>query len=251
MNIDNILFRCSSWGDLMGKSGLGVTGEKLAIRTYIEYKYGRTKEFTSKYTDKGNLNEPIAIKSINEHLQRDYVKNEIRISNDHITGECDVDSESEDLIIDVKNSWDIFTFMESMATVNKNYEWQGIGYMKLYGRSKFKLIHVLEDAPIDIVLRELERESYKHNGETPEYIQVQIISSLVYSRDEFDKIINYQGLGGDELADKMIDMFVEIPKTERISIRTFEFDEAKYKHGVSRVVEARNFLKNKYQPLIK
>ena len=251
MDIDNILFRCSSWGDLMGKSGLGVTGEKLAIRNYIEYKYGRTKEFTSKYTDKGNLNEPDAIRFINEHLQRDYVKNEIRISNDYITGECDIDSESEDLIIDVKNSWDIFTFMESMATVNKNHEWQGVGYMKLYARSRFKLIHVLIDAPDDIVLDELRRAAYKHNGDLPKPQAIQILTSLVFERGMFEYFVKIHDLSGDSLGDKMIDMFVEIPKAERISIRSFEFDYAKYKHGVSRVTEARNFLKNKYQPLIK
>jgi hypothetical protein len=246
MNIDEILFRCSSWGDLMGKTGLGVTGEKLAIRNYIEYKYGRTKGFTSKYTDKGNAVEETSIQSLSEHLQRDFKKNEVRLSNEFITGECDIDDEVEDQNIDVKNSWDIFTFTELKSVVNKNYEWQGVGYMKLYQRSKFKLVHILENAPDEIVLKELEKQGYDYNGETPEWLEVQIITSLIYDRENFERFINIRGLGGDEITDRLIDMFVEIPKSERIFIREFKHDESKYKFGVERVKAAREFLKSNY-----
>jgi tRNA dimethylallyltransferase len=51
--IDNLIFRSSAVGGLCGKTGLGATGEKLAIKTYLQKRYGRYKEITNKYLEKG------------------------------------------------------------------------------------------------------------------------------------------------------------------------------------------------------
>lgn len=245
--IDNLIFRSSSVGGLCGKSGLGVTGEKLAIQTYLEVRYGRRKEFTSKYTQKGILCEEQAIKTLSVLNNKNYIKNDIRLSNEFITGECDIDSESEDLIIDVKNNWDIFTFNESKVGKNLNYEIQGQCYMELYNRNDFQLVNMLEDAPDSIILNALEKESYKYNGETPEWIEVEIIKSMVYDKANFERFINLRGLGGDELTDKCIDRFIEVPQSERINIKYYERNAVQYEFIVSRIREARNFLKKHFK----
>jgi hypothetical protein len=247
--IDNIIFRSSQAGGLMGVKGLGATGEKLAINVYLEYKYGRVKEFSSKYTDKGTKNESLSIQSYNEIYQTNYVKNEVRLFNDFITGECDVDDENKDTVLDIKNSWDLFTFHEAKTKTeaNKLYEWQGQCYMELYNRCNFKLVYMLTDAPDEIVLKELERESYKHfGGETPEWREVQIINSMIFDKTNFERFINIRGLGGDELTDKLIDSFVHIPIEERVHIKRFERDKAKYLQLTKRITEARDFLKTIY-----
>lgn len=245
--IDEIIFRSSQAGDLCGKTGLGVTGQKRAIYTYLEHKYGRVKEFSTKQTKKGIINEDEAIKNYNLIFGTNYVKNEIRLSNDFITGECDVNDEENDTILDIKNSWDIFTFHDSKADTNKNYEFQGDCYMKLYGRSKFKLVHVLTDAPDEIVLKELERESYNHpNLETPEWREAQIITQLIYDKDNFERFVSIRGLGGDEFTDKVLDSFIHIPIEERVSIKEFKYDHLRMEFIEKRIKEARTFLKTIY-----
>ena len=245
--IDELIFRSSSVGNLCGKTGLGATGEKLAIHVYLETKYGRVKEFSSKYTDKGLSCEESAINALNSIHQKQYVKNEVRICNDFITGECDIDDKESDLIIDVKNSWDLFTFHDAKTTDNKNYEFQGQCYMELYNRSNFSLIYMLEDAPDNIILKELERESYKWNGETPEWREVQIIGSMIYNAENFNRFIDIRSLGGDSFTDKLIDTYIEIPQTERMHIKSYERDSKKYDFIKSRVLEARKFLKTIYK----
>jgi len=245
--IDELLFRSSSVNDLCGKSGLGVTGEKLAIYNYLESKYGRRKEITSKYFEKGILCEPQAIIALSEIENKQYVKNEIRLNNSFITGECDIDNEQDDEIIDIKNSWDLFTFHDSKTANVTKYETQGQCYMELYNRSSFRLVHMLEDAPDNLVLAALEKESYKHGGTTPEWIEVEIIKSMIYTKENFNRFVNnIRSLGGDELTDKCIDSFIEIPQTERISIKTFKRDPIYYEFVTKRVTMAREFLKKTY-----
>ena len=151
VNIDELLFRCHSLGDIMGAKGLGKTGMKRAMYTYMEAKTGRTKQFSSKYTEKGITNESESIEIVSAHLDVTLIKNEQRLSNEFITGECDV--LSEQMVLDVKNLWDIFTFTDACMELNSDYEWQLQGYMELYGKNRSKLCYVLTDAPDAIVYR--------------------------------------------------------------------------------------------------
>ena len=240
MEIDNLIFRSSSVGGLCGKTGLGATGEKLAIKTYLQKRYGRYKEFTSKYTEKGIACEGSAINAYNSLFDTNYVKNNTRIYNEFITGECDIDT--GDSIIDIKNSWDLFTFHDSKTSDNKMYEWQGQCYMELYDRPMFQLIYVLEDAPDLNIFKEI-----NYAGEIEEWEEVQIIANMVYTKESFFRLIDTQGLGGDVKTDKLINNFIEIPYFERIHAKQFARDSAKYEFIKSRIIEARNFLKSIYK----
>jgi len=185
--IDNLIFRSSATGGLCGKTGLGATGEKLAIKTYLQKRYGRYKEITNKYLEKGIACEDAGIKSYNSLFDTYYVKNDTRVYNDFITGECDIDTGES--IIDIKNSWDLFTFHESKTSDNKLYDWQGQCYMELYDRPTFQLVYVLEDAPDLNIFKEI-----NYAGEIEEWEEVQIIANMVYSQSEFGyEIINKFG----------------------------------------------------------
>ncbi len=244
VNIDEIIFRASQIGELCGVKGLGKTGEKLARKVYLEHKYGRIKSFTSKCTDKGTQVEDSSIKELSDYLQKDFTKNEVRITNEFFTGECDIYDGLDDTILDVKNSWDLFTFDDAKHDINKDYVYQGRVYMDLYKCSKFKLVHMLSDAPDAMILKALEIESYK--GEVPEWREVQILTDMVYTQENFERFINIRGLGGDEFTDKLINSFVSIPIEERIFIREFLADENTLKFMQSRVTEAREYLKQIY-----
>ena len=178
MSIDNIIFRCHSLGDLAGKTGLGKTGQKRAIATYIENTDGRYKEIKSKYLDKGVLNESGAIELINRVYHTNFQKNEARLHNDRITGECDLLGFSE--VADVKCSWDRFTFEESR--LSDDYEWQLRGYMELYDRPLARVIYCLTDAPDNMILKELESASYKYNGDLPDFIAIRIVINMIFDK---------------------------------------------------------------------
>ena len=244
INIDEIVFRASSVGDLCGAKGLGKTGEKRARYTYLEHTTGRKKEFTSKQTDKGNLTEGVSIAEISEQLGRELTKNEVRLYDEYFTGECDIDDEADDCIIDVKASWDVFTHDDNKAAYNKDHEDQLRVYMRLYKRKKAKLIYKLIDAPDEMVLKAIESENYKWPGlETPEWRQVEILINMVYTRESFDRLVLNLGLGGDPLTDRLIDLFVEIPIEDRTKVYEFTHDQPKEDFIISRVVMARDYLK--------
>lgn len=247
MNIDNILFRSHSIGDLMGVKGLGDTGKKRARYTYIEYKYGRRKSIKSKYLEKGIACEDASLQMVGDYLDMVLVKNEERKENDFITGECDTLTERH--VIDVKNAWDIFTYSDSTAKLNTDYEWQLRCYMELYNRDYSILAYTLNDAPEEMVLDALYYESRKYKDEEcPEWIQVELIKSMIFTQKGFEYYINMRSLGGDELTDKAIDRFIEIPEHERIHIWEFERNKVFYGHIENRVTEARNYLKTIYEP---
>ena len=69
---------------------------------------------------------------------------------------------------------------------------------------------------------------------------------MIFDKTNFERFINIRGLGGDELTDKLIDSFVHIPIEERVHIKRFKRDKAKYLQLTKRITEARDFLKTIY-----
>ena len=161
------------------------------------------------------------------------------------TGEPDIINGFK--VIDIKNSWDIFTFFDAVAAYSEGYEWQLRTYMKLFGCTSAELVYTLNDAPDVLILKALESESYKHpDRETPEWREVQIVQSMVFTQENFDRFINIRGWGGDEFTDKLIEYFIPIPENERMCRYQFKCDDDKVKFMQSRVVDARNYLKRLY-----
>ena len=238
----NIIFRCHSVGDLMGKTGLGKTGQKRAIYTYIENTDGRYKEIKSKYLEKGILNESGAIELVNEVLGVSYQKNDVRLTNNYLTGECDVKEDSE--ICDIKCSWDRFTFEESRMA--DDYEWQLRGYMELYNKDNARVIYCLTDAPDHLILKELEKAAFPYNGDLPDFIGIRIIINMIFDRDNFNRFLEMAPIDLNKVQ-KQINSFKHIEKKNRIIYRAFKRDAAKTKLMYSRIDEARNFLSSIYE----
>lgn len=119
--------------------------------------YNRTKEFTSKYTDKGIEVEGDAITFIAEQLNLGLVfKNEERFENEFMVGTPDLIL--ADCVIDNKSSWDCFTFPLFAEEPDKAYWWQLQGYMALTGKDNAKLIYTLMNTPEWIIDNEVEKE---------------------------------------------------------------------------------------------
>jgi len=161
--------RCSQIGKIM--TNPRTKGERLSLTTKsyilelaIQEKYGIHKEFWSRYTDKGNEVEPEAIKLTESVLDVGFIyKNEEQFFNDWVTGKPDVNT---DVLIDVKSSWDAFTFFEKVVENelnNKDYYYQLQGYMWLTDKQEALLCYCLVDTPLQIVEDEIRREHWKQN----------------------------------------------------------------------------------------
>jgi hypothetical protein len=161
--------RCSQIGKIMtnprtkGES-LSQTTKSYILELAIQEKYGIHKEFWSRYTDKGNEVEPEAIKLTESVLDVGFIyKNEEQFYNDWVTGKPDVNT---DVLIDVKSSWDAFTFFDKVIENelnNKDYYYQLQGYMWLTDKQEALLCYCLIDTPLQIVEDEIRREHWKQN----------------------------------------------------------------------------------------
>jgi hypothetical protein len=167
--------RCSAIGDIMTNPRNKKDSLSKTTMGYLEnwvkenIIYNRIKKSESKYFDKGNLMEEPSLDYIAEHLGYGMlVKNEEYFEDDFITGTPDVIL--KDHLIDVKNSWDCFTFpLFFWGTPNKGYYWQAQGYMHLTGRDSYKLIYVLMDTPEHLIENEYKYNKNKENESLEEF----------------------------------------------------------------------------------
>ena len=160
--------RCSAIGKIM--TSPKSKGEVLSqtTKTYlqelaIEETFNIRKEFSSRYTDKGNEVEDLSIALCNDVLDIGFIyKNEEHFTNDWITGTPDVNT--SEILLDVKSSYDATTFpFFDTKLVNKSYFYQMHGYMWLTGKEESLLCYCLIDTPLQIVEDEIRREHWKAN----------------------------------------------------------------------------------------
>ena len=154
------LFRCSSLHKLIGdgRSKAAVISDtaKSAIRDIVKEDLYGFRSFTgNQYTQKGNLLEDLAIQMSGKMRLRNYQKHVGRVSNDLITGECDVLDLERKLIIDTKCTWDIgthpFFIDEAMEKVKKaGYDVQMQAYMWLYDCEVANIDFWLFPCPIEL-----------------------------------------------------------------------------------------------------
>lgn len=166
MNADKLLFRASQVGKIMtdakkGVTGLGETCKKNLIEIFIQEKYGRVKDITNRYTVKGLAVEEVSITLFSLASNKMYKKNEDHLSNKFIKGTPDLyegkDIKSATRIIDVKSSWDIFTFFNAQHELNKMYYWQLQAYMALTGANEATLAYCLANTP-DTMIADAKRK---------------------------------------------------------------------------------------------
>ena len=177
-NAYQILFRCSSLGHIMTESRsksepLSETTKTHLADKYVSAKYGRETDITNKYVRKGLMVEEDSITLYSRYKKEFYKKNEFTLSNRYISGTPDLFTgamiHDAELIVDVKSSWDIFTFFRnSQAKLNKAYYWQLQGYMALTGAQMAKLVYCLVDTPKPLLYDELSRLKWKMGVINPE-----------------------------------------------------------------------------------
>jgi hypothetical protein len=122
--------------------------------------YDRRKEFVSKHTDKGLAVEDQAIDYAAFVLNWGLpTKNQDVFTDAELLGTPDL--VLPDFIVDIKCSWDCFTFpLFDTAVPNKDYYWQMQTYMALTDKPAAVLAYILMDAPEHLIEREARFASF-------------------------------------------------------------------------------------------
>lgn len=116
--------------------------------------YGVRKSIKSKYLDKGNQVEDAAIEYASAEKGWLFAeKNEEYFEDEFFCGTPDVIL--DDKIIDIKSSWDCFSFpLFYNGIPNKDYYYQLQTYMHLTGKTKAQLVYVLMNTPEELTFEE-------------------------------------------------------------------------------------------------
>ena len=133
------------------KGELSKTTQSYVQEWMKEQIYGARRFSGNKFTEKGHEVEDDSIAYVEKVLGLDFIlKNEEHFTNDFLTGTPDVIM--DDLIIDVKNSWDMWTFpLFEEELPNKDYYYQAQGYMALTGKKHYKVIYTLMNTPEELL----------------------------------------------------------------------------------------------------
>jgi len=150
--MEKFLCRASASGLLMtnpkNKTDLLSKTTQSYLQEWTKEKIFRVrKEISNKKLDKGIEYEDIAIDKAIEWLDLPFaLKNNKRFTDEFFTGEPDL--LLSDTVIDIKNSWDCFTFpLFDTEIPTDGYYYQLQVYMYLTGLKNAKLVYVLLNTP--------------------------------------------------------------------------------------------------------
>lgn len=173
----------SSLGKLMtspkSKSENLSQGAKTYIRQVAKQDFfGYRVELDNKYINKGKDQEQDSIELLNAVRFTNYKKNDIRIENEYMTGECDI--LADDRVIDVKTSWNLETWPATPGEAHDNdYEWQGRAYLMLYEREIFELVFCMVTTKDEFLNQWEQIDLHRVDHISPE----KRITSVIYERD--------------------------------------------------------------------
>lgn len=236
MDFSKTLIRCSSLGHIMTEprnkadkeaGNLSETAKTHLIDVFVSEKYKRNTDLQNKYIQKGLLVEEDSITLYSRIKGKFFKKNESYLSNKFIKGTPDLyignTIQEASHIIDIKSSWDIFTFFRNKVKgINDLYYWQMQGYMYLTGAMSASLAFCLIDTPVILVEDEKRKLMWKMGVDTSE-------------NSEFKEACN-------ELERLMI--YDDIPINERL----IEFDIKRNEEDIEKidlkVIKSREFLKD-------
>jgi len=192
-------FHPSSWGKIMTGARskgdlLGETCKEALLEIWVEETYGRKKDITNKYMEKGTLQEEESITLYSLVTKTFYKKNTEQVSNEFLIGTPDLYKGetimTAEEIKDIKTAWDLFTFFRVFGKpVNPIYKWQMQGYMGITGAKTSGLVYCLVDTPLHLIEDAKRKLSWAMNiidpQASPEYLEQceQIEKNMTFSLD--------------------------------------------------------------------
>jgi hypothetical protein len=268
---EDFLARCSSISNIKSQprakkdreAGKLSASAMAEVKKYLLWKrMKRSTSFSNRFTEKGNLNEEEAITLVNKVLYPKLIleNNKERESNEYVTGECDLYISRDNVIRDIKNSWDIFTFpIYEEKTLEKNYHDQMQGYLELWDCETGYVDKCLTDTPIGILDSYLFKK-YRNldTFETTDGVYDRDEMGKIFIKDEamesikeevFKSIYTEKGLqryiddGAFRLDDDfMFNGFYEIPEKERVISFEVKRNKAFMEEVNEAVIICRNYI---------
>lgn len=139
---------------------LSKTAISYLTERYAWFKYEKrmaTKGNYLAFIEKGNILETPSIQVISQMDNIEYVKNEVKKTNDYLVGIPDIVDEENGKIIDIKASWNLKTFLSARNGLDDKYWFQAQGYMDLFNVETSEICFVLLNTPDEIIQREFSR----------------------------------------------------------------------------------------------
>ena len=180
-----MLIRCHMLGKIMTepkeKKEVLSVGAKTILKSLAKQEfYGFENRVDGKYTDKGLIVEQQSIDLYNSVFFTNYQKNTERRNNKWLTGECDIFKGKDIGTTDIKSSWSLATFPAlSEDAHDKEYEWQGRGYMMLWDTCQHEVAHCMVNTPDELI--KYEDQGLHYVDHIPKERRITLIA---YERDE-------------------------------------------------------------------
>ena len=147
---------------------------QVAKQDFFQYRV----ELDNKYINKGKDQEQDSIDLLNSVRFTNYKKNDVRIADGYLTGECDI--LADDRVIDIKTSWNLETWPATPGEAHDNdYEWQGRAYLMLYEREIFELVFCMVTTKDEFLNQWEQIDLHRVDHIAPE----KRITSVIYERD--------------------------------------------------------------------
>lgn len=161
-------------------------GAKTYCQKWIkEQLYNRRKHFSNLYLEKGIQCEDGAIEFASDyHGWEGAEKNDEWFEDAYMQGTPDIILENESHVIDIKNSYDAFSFpLFETEIPTKGYDTQLQVYLHLTGHDCATLCYCLMDAPLDIMKEEMRRMSWKEGsmGAVSDELYQKVKAEMTYS----------------------------------------------------------------------
>lgn len=176
VNWQTYKFRASSIKKLMTNSRsktelLSETTKTYLQEVWIKEVYGREKIVSTAPMQKGTIVESDSLDVVQQALGSVFFKNNKKYENEYVSGTPDVVSLKDSLVIDIKSSWDIWTFAKTdQKAATDDYYYQVMTYMWLTGTQNAKLIYTLTNTPEHLMFSEAQKLSYSIGQEEAERI---------------------------------------------------------------------------------
>lgn len=154
-------------------------GAKTYIRQVAKQDFFNYRvELDNKYINKGKDQEQDSIDLLNSVRFTNYKKNDVRLEDEYMTGECDI--LADDRVIDIKTSWNLETWPATPGEAHDNeYEWQGRAYLMLYDREIFELVFCMVTTKDEFLNQWEQIDLHRVDHIAPE----KRITSVIYERD--------------------------------------------------------------------
>lgn len=205
---------------------LSLTCRNYLIDLYVQAKYGRERNISNKYIEKGLQVEEDSITLLSLIEKKFLIKNTLRLNNDYVSGEPDAffgeDIFRAECIYDTKSSWDLFTFCHSKygEDINQDYWWQLQGYSDLTGTKNLALAYCLVNTPMPLINSEIQSTWYKMGCPSEDSaIYIETCAAI-------EKSMTYD----------------DIPKEERIKIFKIDRDDEAIEKMHERILECRHYM---------